>query len=55
MPLYTFFLHSLLNVPVQIANKMGLQKKLRKLRTEKFVLCCEIKGIHTHTTEHLDY
>jgi hypothetical protein len=27
MPLYTFFLHSLLNVLVQIANKMGLQKK----------------------------
>jgi hypothetical protein len=24
------FLHSLLNAPVQIANKMGLQKKKRK-------------------------
>jgi hypothetical protein len=28
MPLYTF-LHNLLNVLVQIANKMGLQKKKR--------------------------
>jgi hypothetical protein len=27
MPLYTF-LHNLLNVPVQIANKVGLQKKI---------------------------
>jgi hypothetical protein len=27
MPLYTF-LHNLLNVHVQIANKMGLQKKI---------------------------
>jgi hypothetical protein len=29
MPLYTF-LHNLLNVLVQIANKMGLQKKMLK-------------------------
>jgi hypothetical protein len=28
MPLYTF-IHSLLNVLVQIANKMGLQKKIK--------------------------
>jgi hypothetical protein len=29
MPLYTF-LHNLLNVLVQIANKMGMQKKKKK-------------------------
>jgi hypothetical protein len=31
MLLYTYFLHNLLNVRVEIANKMGLQKKKRKL------------------------
>jgi hypothetical protein len=31
MPLYTF-IHSLLNVLVEIANKMGFKKKLRKMK-----------------------
>jgi hypothetical protein len=31
MPLYTF-LHNLLNVLIQIANKMGLQKNIKKLK-----------------------
>jgi hypothetical protein len=37
MPLYTF-LHNLLNVLVQIANKMGLQKNEIKLSSNKYIL-----------------
>jgi hypothetical protein len=36
MPVYTF-IHNLLNVVVQIANKMGLQKKISKGHNKKIL------------------
>jgi hypothetical protein len=36
MPLYTF-IHSLLNVLVQIANKMGLQKEGKKIISQSLI------------------
>jgi hypothetical protein len=42
MPLY-MFLHNLLNVLVQIANKMGLQKNTK---TSQFI---DLLPIHPHT------
>jgi hypothetical protein len=44
MPLYTF-LQNMLNVLVQIANKMGLQKKMWILPK---TLLCGISGLSVH-------
>jgi hypothetical protein len=46
MPLYTF-LHNLLNVLVQIANKTGLQKEILNCLSAKvsFKVCSQFPGI----------